>query len=177
MTILPLLFLAMSASAQTPAVGVATSSELPQITVGVGPSWTRGDVHAISADVDVAVKLGSTNVYSWSTISTPVATVAKGSPPLASTITSGVAYIAARSSGGGVSLVTIAQGGFTAVQATQSIQPAFTGSVGLALRFGRSNLYLMPYVRASNPQRGTDGALVSAILQPGMMLIYGFGGK
>ncbi len=175
MTLRTLLFFSASALfAQTPGVDPAA---LPQITVGAGPSWTRGSAYATSADIDVAFRLGSSNIYSWSTISTPVAKVPVGSPALASTITTGLAYVAARSASGGVSLVTIAQGGVNSVQPSGPVSAAFTGSVGLAVRLGKSNLYLMPYVRASNPQRGSDGALISAILQPGAMLLFGFGGK
>ncbi len=170
MTILPLLLLAMSASAQVP------TADLPAITVGAGPSWTRGSAYATSADIDVAFRLGSSNAYSWSTISTPVAKVPAGASALASTVTTGLAYIAARSAGGGVSLVTIVQGGVNSVQPSGPVSPAFTGSVGLAVRLGHSNLYLMPYVRASNPQRGIDGALISAILQPGVLFVFGFSG-
>jgi len=147
------------------------------MTVGSGISWTRGDVHAVSADVDVAVRISSSNVYSWSTISTPVAPVPKGAPPLASTVTTGLGYVAARTNSGSVSLVTIVQGGFNSIQATGTTSPAFTGSVGLAFRLGKGNMYAMPYIKASNPQRGTDGSLVSAVLQPGVMFIFGFSGK
>lgn len=168
--LLPWILSSFIASAQT------EPSTLPAITVGIGPSWTRGELHVASADVDVAVRLANTNAYSWSTLSTPVASVPAGAPPLASTITTGVAYIPARSLNGGVSLVTIGQGGINSVQPTGSTSLAVTGSVGVAIRLAKSNLYLMPYLKASKPQKGTDGALVSAIMQPGIMLIYGFGG-
>src|SRR5690348_5022419 len=78
---------------------------LPQITIGTGPSWSRGDVHAASADINIAVRLGSTPVFSWSTVSTPIANVPAGSPPLASTVTTGLAYVVARSNSGRVSLL------------------------------------------------------------------------
>ena len=155
--------LSAAAFGQTPNVDPAA---LPQITVGAGPSWTRGAAYASSADIDVAFRLGSSNVYSWSTVSTPVAKVPAGAPALASTITTGLAYVAARSASGAVSLVTIAQGGVNSVQPSGPVTAAFTGSVGLAFRLGKGPMYLMPYVRASNP----------TILQPGAMLVYGFGG-
>lgn len=158
---------------QTPNVDPAN---LPQITVGVGPSWTRGAAQSASADIDVAIRLGQSNIYSWSTVSTPVAKVPAGAPPLASTIATGLAYIAARNPTGSIALVTIAQGGISSAQPSGPVSPAFTGSVGVAFRIGKRDLYVMPYARASNPQRGTDGALISTVLQPGVMLIYGFGG-
>jgi hypothetical protein len=175
------LALALAASAQAPPAAVepinVNTDALPAMTVGIGPSWTRGDVHAASADVDVAFRLGNTNAYSWSTISTPVATVPAGSQPLASTVTTGAGYVIAQSAGGAVSFVAIGQAGINQVQATSTTSLAVTGSAALALRLGKTNLYVMPYMKASNPQKGTDGALVSAILQPGIMLVYGFGRK
>lgn len=162
---------ALSALAQS----ASDTAALPNMTVAAGPSWTRGDVHAASADVDVAFRLGTTNAFSWSTISTPVATVPPGAPPLVSTVTTGLAYVAAQSTDGGISLLTIVQAGLNQVQATGTTTPAFTGSVGLAVRWRKSNLYLMPYIKASKPQRGADGALVSAVLQPGFLIVYGFG--
>lgn len=158
------------ASAQT----APPDETLPQITVGVGPSWTRGDVHTASADVDIAVRLGSTNAYSWSTLSTPIARVPAGAPALASTVTTGAAYIIARSASGRISLLAIAQAGINSTPSSASL--AVTGSAGMPIRLWRSNLYLMPYLKASKPERGTDGNLISAIVQPGVMLVYGFGG-
>ena len=186
---LPLSFflLTLSAFAQTPIIPVlvptipttvpvsAPDPDLPSMTVGVGPSWTRGDVHAITADVDVAKRLGDYNAFWWTTISTPVATVAPGASPLASTITTGGAWVAARNPTGSVSLVLLALGGLS--QTSGSITPAFTGSAGVAFRLGKSNVYLMPYAMASNPTRGANGSLISTILQPGFRLIYGFGSK
>lgn len=171
-----LLFFALTAFALVAQdQAAAGAAPLPQITVGIGPSWTRGDVHAASANVNVAVRLGSTSAFSWSTISTPVATVPAGAAPLASTFTTGLGYVAARSPSGSVSLLTLVQTGLNQVQSTGSTSLAITGSAGLAVRIRKTNLYLMPYIRASKPEKGTDGSLVSAIMQPGLMLIYGFG--
>jgi len=72
--------------------------------------------------------------------------------------------------------VAIVRAGLTSVQATGATAPAFTGSLGVAIRVRKSNFYVMPFALASNPQKGTDGSLVSAILQPGVMLLYGFSG-
>lgn len=164
--------IAGTAAAQTP------DTTLPSLTVGIGPSWTRGDTYAASADVDLAIRLGNSSVYSWSTISTPVATVPAASRPLPSTVTTGLAYVPARSPSGAVSLVTLAQTGFNQVPPSGPTTVAFTGSLGVAFRLGKSNVYLMPYIKASKPAAGTDGALVSAIVQPGAMIILGFfGGK
>lgn len=150
---------------------------LPSITIGAGPSWTRGSTYPLSADVNVAMHIGTGNWYSWSTVSTPVATVPAGSPPLASTITTGGAWVAAQSSSGSISLITIVQAGFSTVQATSTTAPAFTGSIGVAIRLGKKPIYLFPYAKASNAATGTGGALATAVFQPGLMLLYGFGGK
>ena len=153
------------------------SAALPSITIGAGPSWTRGNTYPLSTDVDVAMHIGTSNWYSWSTVSTPVATVPAGSPPLASTITTGGAWVAAQSPSGSISLITIVQAGFSTVQATSTTAPAFTGSIGVAFRLGKRPVYLFPYAKASNATTGTGGALATAVFQPGLMLLYGFGGK
>ena len=153
------------------------SAALPSITMGAGPTWTRGSTYPLSADVDVAIHVGTGNWYSWSTVSTPVATVSAGSAPLASTITTGGAWIAAQSPTGSVSLITIVQAGFSTVQATSTTAPAFTGSIGVAFKLGKKPIWIMPYAKASNASTGTGGALATAVFQPGVMVLYGFGGK
>lgn len=176
--------MALPAVAQTaPAVPAPISNTtvntaaLPSITIGAGPSWTRGSAYPLSADVDVAIHVGSGNWYSWSTVSTPVATVPTGAPPLVSTITTGGAWVAAQNTSGSVSLITIVQAGFSTVQATSTTAPAFTGSIGVAFRLGKSHTYIMPYAKAGNASTGTSGALATAVFQPGVMLLFGFGGK
>jgi hypothetical protein len=159
-----------------PASGV-NSSALPSITIGAGPSWTRGASNSAAADVNVAYHIGTGNWYSWSTVSTPVAAVPSGGPPLVSTITTGGAWVAAQSPTGCVSLITIVQAGFSTVQATSTTAPAFTGSIGVAFRLGKKPIYIMPYAKASNTATGTSGALATAVFQPGLMVMYGFGGK
>jgi len=160
-----------------PTDSTVNQTSLPSITIGAGPSWTRGSSNAASADVNVAIHIGKSNWYSWSTISTPVATVPVGAPPLVSTITSGGAWIAAQSPTGSISLLTIVQAGFSTVQATSTTSPAFTGSIGVAFRLGKRPVYILPYAKASNASTGSGGALATAVFQPGVMLLYGFGGK
>jgi hypothetical protein len=181
--IVVILLCALGASGQSVTVPLPStnttvnSAALPSITVGAGPSWTRGGAYASSVDVDVALHIGSSNWYSWSTVSTPVATVPSGSPALVSTITTGGAWIAAQSPSGRVSLITIVQAGFSTVQATSTTAPAFTGSVGVAFRLGKNPFYIMPYAKASNAASGSNGALATAVFQPGVMFLYGFGGQ
>ena len=150
------------------------TTALPSLTVAAGPSWTRGSAYTANADVDIAVRLGSSSWYSWSTISTPVTAISVTGTPVVSTISTGGAWVAAQSSSGSVSLVTIVQAGLSA-SATTSL--AFTGSIGVAFRLGKKPVYIMPYAKASNASIGTSGALATAIFQPGVMVLYGFGGK
>jgi len=154
----------------------ATNSDLPSIAVGTGTSWNRGDAHATSANVSIAIRLGGSSAYSWSEISTPIAKVPVGSQPLASTVTTGVAYRVAASSSGRVSLMAIGQTGFNSTPTSYSL--ALTGSAGIAIRLSKTgNFYLMPYARLAKPQRGTDGSLVGGILQPGITLQFGLGAR
>ena len=169
--------LAMLAVAQTTPATTVNTAALPSMTVGGGPTWTRGSAYPLSADVDVAVHVGG-NWYSWSTVSTPVATVPANAPPLVSTITTGGAWIAAQSQSGSISLITIVQAGFSTIQATSTTAPAFTGSIGVVFRLRKTHAYIMPYAKASNASTGgASGALATAVFQPGVMLLYGFGGK
>lgn len=162
----------------TPPPTTVNSAALPSLTIGVGPSWTRGSAYAANADVDIAIRVGTSNWYSWSTVSTPITAAPAGGilpgTPLVSTITTGGAWVAAQSASGAVSLITIVQAGLSA-SATASV--AFTGSVGVAFRVGKKPIYVMPYAKASNASAGTNGAFASAVLQPGVMILYGFGGK
>lgn len=158
----------------TPPLATVNAAALPSLTIGVGPSWTRGSAYAANADVDIAVRVGTSNWYSWSTISTPITAVPVGGAPILSTITTGGAWVAAQSASGAVSLITIVQAGLSA-SATASL--AFTGSVGVAFRMGKKPIYVMPYAKASNASVGTSGALATAVFQPGVMILYGFGGK
>jgi hypothetical protein len=77
-----------------------------------------------------------------------------------------------------VSLIFIVQAGFSTLEATSTIAPAFTGTLGVAFRLGKSNVYVMPYAKASNATTSaTSGALATAVFQPGVQIMYGFGGK
>jgi hypothetical protein len=96
---------------------------------------------------------------------------------LVSTITTGGAWIAAQSPSGKVSLIAIVQAGFSTIQSTSATAPAFTGSMGVAFRLGKKPVYIIPYAKASNASTGTSGALATAVFQPGVMVLYGFGGK
>ena len=164
------------AQTATPA-GSAPSLPLPGLTAGVGPSWTRGAIYPLSLDTNLAVHLAG-NWYSWTTVHTPVApTPAKG-VPVPPTVSTGGAYIAARSSTGSAVLVLIVETGFSTSQAGSNVTPAFSGNIGVAFRLGKSNTYIMPYARAANAAVSSTGSsLATAVFQPGVMFLYGFKGK
>lgn len=66
--------LAINARAQalTPSSSSLPSSNLPQYTVGIGPSWTRGANAPYGIDFTVGIRIAQTQSYSWTTVSTPV---------------------------------------------------------------------------------------------------------
>lgn len=150
------------------------TGSLPDVTVGLGVSWNRGSVYPLSADTNIAIHLGATSKwYSWTTVSTPIATSPQGTSPLPSSLRTGGAYVAAQSSTGVVSLIMIVGGGFSAT--SNNLTPIFDGNVGVPVRVKQSGFYVMPYIRATNASLGgLNGAAISAMVQPGVMLLYGF---
>lgn len=170
--------LAISASAQTvtPPASSPAVSNLPQYTVGVGPVWTRGASTPYGIDFTVGVRIGSSQWYSWTTVSTPInLPLVANSGPTVSTITTGGAWVPIQNVSGSVSLIFIVQAGFTAATAASSTAPAFTGTGAVAFRL-RPNLYLMPYAKAANASTSaTSGALATAVFQPGAQIVYSFG--
>ena len=176
MNLLPLaLVFASVATAQTMPAPVSTTltANLPAVEVGIGPSWTRGGVSRYSADFTVALHIGQSNWFSYTTMQTPIMKHSTG--PVATTIATGGAWIAAQSPSGAVSLVTIMQLGFTTVQATSTTAPTIVGSVGIAFRVAK-NVWIMPYARAASVSAAsaTGG---TAVFQPSMTVLFGFGGK
>jgi hypothetical protein len=171
--LLAALLLAQFAIAQTPPTPTPPVSTLPSILVGGGTSWTRGQAYPYSAVTHIAIHVGTGSFYSWSEISTPIATVPKGSPPLASALTTGMAWVAAQSPGGRMSLVFILNAGVSTAQAT--ITPAFSGSFAVPIRIRKSNVYVVPYFKASNAAAGgVNGAVATFTMQPGLSILYGF---
>lgn len=167
--------LAYPAWAQTPTA--AASAPIPGLTVGVGPSWMRGAAYPLSLDTNIAFHLTG-NWYSWTTVSTPVAPTPANGVPVPSTISTGGAFVAAQSGTGSVSLVLIVETGFSTSQATSNVSPAFSGNIGVAFRLGKSDTYIMPYARTTNAAVSSTGSsLATAVLQPGIMFLFGFKGK
>jgi hypothetical protein len=162
----------------TTPTSTVNAAALPSYTIGAGSSWTRGGTSPASFDTTFAIHVGQGQWYSWTDVSTPIKTTAPGAQPVASTITTGGGWIPAQSASGSVSLIVIVQAGFSTLQANSTVAPAFTGSVGVAFRLGKSHVYLMPYAKASNATTSTtSGALATAVFQPGVQVLYGFGGK
>ena len=164
----------------TPSSSTVNSASLPSQVVGGGTSWQRGNAYPVSGDFTFALRVGSSNWYSWTEGSTPIATVPAGSTqgPLATSFTTGGAWAAAQSGSGKVTLLVLVQVGFSTVQATSTTAPAFSGSMGVAIRPWLSRpLWIVPFIKAANPTAGSSGALATAIIQPGVQLLWGFGGK
>lgn len=156
------------------------SSNLPSVTIGFGPSWSRGSSYPLEGDINLGLHIGSSNWYSWSTMSTPIATKPLTSnTPLASTITTGGAWVAAQSKDNKFSIILIMQIGFTSVQATSTTAPSFNGSFGVGWKVWKDkSFYLIPYFKASNPVLNSNGTNVTSfVAQPGVMGVWGFGGK
>jgi hypothetical protein len=168
--------LAIRARAQTVTISAPAIPNLPQYTVGIGPSWTRGANTPYGIDFTVGVRIAQTQWYSWTTVSTPVnLPPVTNATPAVSTIMTGGAWVPIQNSSGSVSLIFIVQAGFSAANAASSAAPAFTGTGAVAFRL-RPNLYLMPYAKAANASTSaTSGALATAVFQPGAQIVYSFG--
>ena len=170
-TLLALCAFGQTATAPAPLSTVQTAA-LPDITFGAGVNWNRGAVYPLVENTNLALHIKNTNWYSWTTVGTPVAPAPAGAAPLPSTISTGGAYIAAQSASGSVALVLILQGGLAATALATT--GTFTGNLGVAFRIKKSNVFLMPFAGGSSSQGGNIGQFV---LQPGVMVLYGFGGK
>jgi len=154
-----------------------TVDTLPAHLIGFGPTWNRGANNPYSADLNFAVRVGTTKFYSYTSVATPISFQIAGQP-VASSITTGGAYVAVQSASGAVSLVFIAQAGFSSLQQTSTIAPQFSGSVGVDFRIGKSPVHVMPFAKAANASTSaTSGALATAVLQPGIQVLFSFGGK
>jgi hypothetical protein len=173
------LLLATACWAQAPATLGVPGSDLPPVALGAGFDWTRGSPTAHAADVVVAIHIPKTSWYSWTTISTPAIRQPSGAPATPSTITTGGAWLPVQTAGGMMRLVFILQAGFSSIAANSTIAPTFSGSLGLAFRLGKkSNVYLFPYAKSASASTvSSTTAVVSAIFQPGVMLLYGFGAQ
>jgi hypothetical protein len=81
-----------------------------------------------------------------------------------------------------VSLIFLIQSGFSAVAANSTIAPQFSGAASVAIRLGKKesspwyHWYAVPYAKAANASTSaTSGTLATAVFQPGVQLMYGFG--
>lgn len=158
------LFFAGSVYGQTPA-----SSPLPGYLIGTGAEWNRYSPQPYSVTTSLALRIGGSNVYSWSTLATPFARTPAGGTPIPSSMRTGAAYVFAQSAGGNVFLFGLGDVGLSATPTANLA--AYSGGLGLAVRIRKSNFYLMPLYRAI----GAAGTSVQAV--PELMLWYSFGGK
>lgn len=156
------------------AVGqTAAPDALPAVTVGAGMSWNRGTTSPLAENTSVALRIKDTSWYSWTMAATALSPPVKGTGPRLSTITTGAAYVAAQSATGRVALVLIVQAGLTATALATSA--TFNGNVGVAVRLGKNSAFrVMPY---AGGQTGGGTPVGAFVMQPGVMLLYGFGGK
>lgn len=172
-----LIFAASLAAQTVPPATVDPADNYPSQTVGVGTAWNRGSNYPATMNTTIGVRIGSTKAYSWTDISTPIAKTPAGSQPLPSSITTGMAYIVAANANQSVSLLAIVQGGFSSISPGGGITPSISGSFGVAFRPWKAHVWIMPYVKAANPTMGTNGAVATAVMQPGVSVFFGFGGK
>lgn len=179
----------LTAAAQTvtPVTPATPAAPLigPSMLVSEGVQWQRGATYPLVDQTSFAKQISGTSWYSWTTVTTPFTSAAAGSPPVASSLSTGGAYVAAQSATGSVSLVMIAQAGFAStgatttasnvgVATTSTTSAVFTGNVGVAIVPFKShpNFAIFPYCAG---QGAVGGSMTSFILQPGISVMYGFG--
>ena len=159
---------------------------MPNTVIGAGVSWQKGEAYPLSENTMFAKNFSVTNPrtgekiptswYLWTQASTPIAPQPFKNQPLQSSLSAGIAFVAAQTPGGAISVVPFAMGGLSASQSTAG--GTFTGNLGFAFRLGgtSSNWYIMPYVGGSSLVGSAASGTFT--LSPGAMLMYGFrGGK
>jgi hypothetical protein len=180
--LLAILFVCVSlAQTLTPPVPVATAATtappnnvdttaLPSYMVGTGVSWNRYAAQPYSNVTSFAVRIGATNVYSWSTIDTPIAATPAGGSPLPSSVRTGAAYVAAQSSSGRVFLVLLGDLGLTSTPSAAAA--GYSAGLAVAWRPVKAwPVYVMPLYRLM----GASNA--GAYTVPEIQVWYSFGGK
>jgi hypothetical protein len=152
-------------------------SSLPRLVMGIGIADQRGAAYPYVLDITAALHIGNTSFYSWSDCSTPWRRAPRGQPPTSSIFTTGGAWIPAQSKDGRIKPIVIIQAGVTAVQANSTIEPAISGALGLLIGLG-SGFHVMPYFRVANQTIATGSSTTTTgVLQPGIQILYSFGGK
>ena len=181
LTIALLLVCASFAQTVAPPVPVATTattappnnvdtSALPNYMAGTGIGWNRYAAQPYSSLTSFAIRIGSSNVYSWSTIDTPIAATPAGGTPLPSSVRTGAAYVAAQSASGSVFLVLIGDLGLTATPSATAA--GYSAGLGVAWRPKKTwPVYVMPLYRLI----GASNAGVYTV--PEVQVWYSFGGK
>ena len=151
-----LLLAVFAASGQTPATpSIATTgdfSTLPTYLVGVG-----AELNPAGVITTLAVRIGQSNLYSWSTMDTPVkqtpsvpatstSTATPATSQIVSSVRTGAAYVAAHS--GACFLFFLGDAGFSTGVGSTTLG-AYSGGGGVFCNSKKApHLYLGPVVRA-----------------------------
>ena len=154
------------------------TAALPGITVGVGPAWNRGAANPYAVDITIGIRLGATsNLFSWTDITTSIVTAGSQSAPVLSSVTTGIAYVLAQNKSGSISLLGIGQtrGLPTATSNASGLSPSFTGSLAAAFKLGKSPVYVIPYFKAGNASLGSNGSVANFLIEPGIQVVVGLG--
>ncbi len=152
----------------------AFAQALPDYTVGTGGSWLRGATYPLNNDTSFAIRLGTSNWFSWTDIVTPIVKAPTGAAPVPSTITTGATYLLACNGSYSVCLMVTALGGVAAAGGGTAVAPAFTGQLGAWFRIGQ-HIYITPQAKVSNAAYSpTSGALATAVFSPEVQISYGF---
>ena len=150
MKTLLLFLISLSAAAQTPTLPapVGDFSKLPTYLVGLGGEYNRWASPAAGALITLAFRVGDTNIYSWSTIDTPIAPISAPSGPSPASVRTGMAYVLANS--GSCFLFVLGDAGVATGSGSTTLG-AYSGGGGVFCNLRAKSggkLYLGPVIRA-----------------------------
>ena len=149
--------------------GTVEASSLPSYFASAGGEYNRYATDHGGIDISFGIRIGTTGVFSYTTIDTALVKTPSGGAPLPSSVRTGAASVVAQSSNGAVSLFICGQAGVSATAGSTSA--TLSGCLGIPIRFGKTHLYAMPMLRIAN----ATSAGVQVV--PEVQLLYGFGGK
>jgi hypothetical protein len=118
---------------------------LPSHLVGTGVAWNRYSAHPLSEITSVAIRVAQSNVYSWSTLDTPIAKAPAGDTAQPSSVRTGAGYVLARSASGSAFLVLLGDVGLATTPST--VSSGYSAGMGVPIRIRRSCWYVMPLYR------------------------------
>lgn len=158
---------AATPAATTPLASVPTSN-LPDYLIGTGVAWNRGTAYPLSNVTTIGVRIGASNIFSWSTLDTPVAPTPTGAP-VPSSVRTGAAFVAAQTATGSAFLFFLGDIGLSTTPSASAA--GYSAGAGVAIRIKRTHWYVMPLYRLV----GTVGSATTAV--PEVMAAYTFGGN